>query len=381
MTQIVKKIIYFANVRLPTEKAHGIQIVKMCEAWSGLGLEVELVVPNRLNFIKDNIFDYYGIKNSFCINKLFCFDLISRAAWLGSIAYWVEALSFAWSVKRYLKHFSGLIYTRELSNIAFLGFGNKIVYEAHNLPKRSNAPFKYWLKKINNLIVITRCLKDDFINLGFPAERILVAPDAVDLKIFSISDSKTDCRKRLNLSQDKKIILYTGHLYDWKGADVLLAVAKLLPECLLVFVGGTDIDVADFKRQARSQKAENVLIIGHRPISEMPIYLCAADILVLPNSAKSKISARYTSPLKLFEYMASHRPIIASNLPSLREILAEETAAFFMPDNPQSLAESIKFMLDNPVMTAKKAENAFLKVQNYTWEKRAEQIINFIANC
>ena len=63
------KIIYLANVRLPTEKAHGIQIVKMCEAFAGLGLEVELVVPNRLNSIQDDIFDYYGVKKNFVLKS------------------------------------------------------------------------------------------------------------------------------------------------------------------------------------------------------------------------------------------------------------------------------------------------------------------------
>lgn len=378
MPDTKNKIIYLANVRLPTEKAHGIQIVKMCEALAERGLEAELVVPNRLNSIKDDVFDYYGIKKNFILNKLPCIDLISRAVWLGPIAYWVEALSFAWSVKKYLRRFSCIVYTRELSNIAFLGPGNKIVYEAHNLPKRPNAIYSYWLNKINNLIVITQGLRDDFIALGFQAERVLVAPDAVDLKMFCITDSQSNCRGQLNLPLDKKIILYTGHLYDWKGADVLLEAAKLLPECLVVFVGGTDADVDNLRNKAQSNQVENILIVGHRPVGEIPAYLCAADTLVLPNSAKSKISARYTSPLKLFEYMASRRPIVASDLPSLREILTGETATFFESDNPRSLAEGIKFVLENPVMTAKKAESAFLKVQNYTWEKRVRNILKFI---
>ena len=378
MSVIREKIIYLANIRLPTEKAHGIQVAKMCEALAEQGLEVELMAPNRLNSIKDDVFNYYGIKKNFILNKLPCIDLISRAAWLGRIAYWVEALSFAWSVKKHLKDFSGSIYTRELGNIAFLGPNNRIMYEAHNLPKRPNALYRHWLKKINNLAVITRGLKDDFIALGFSAERILVAPDAVDLKVFSISDSKIYCRKRLNLPLNRRIVLYAGHLYDWKGADTLLGAAKLLPECLLIFVGGTNVDVANFRKKAQSNQAENGLIVGHRPAGEIPAYLCAADVLVLPNSAKSTISARYTSPLKLFEYMASRRPIIASDLPSLREILTEEIAIFFKPDDSQSLAEGIKSSFDNPAVAAKKAETAYLKAQNYTWDKRAEEIINFL---
>ena len=60
-----KKLIYIANLRLPTEKAYGIQIAKMCEAFGALGLDVELVTPYRISKIKDNLFDYYSIKKNF----------------------------------------------------------------------------------------------------------------------------------------------------------------------------------------------------------------------------------------------------------------------------------------------------------------------------
>lgn len=375
------KIIYLANVRLPTEKAHGIQIAKMCEALARQGIVVELIVPDRLNPIRNNFFGYYGIKKNFVLNKLPCIDLISRTVWLGSVAYWVEALSFAWSVKRHLKSYSGLIYTRELSSVAFLSSRYKVVYEAHNLPKRHGWFFRRLLKKLALLVTITNSLRNDFIALGFHENRVLTAPDAVDLRMFSVSDSKIDCRQRLNLPLDKKIILYTGHFYDWKGAGTVLTAAKLSPDCLVVFVGGTDADIVGFKRKARDQNVKNVLIVGHRPVGEIPTYLCAADVLVLPNSAKPKISARYTSPLKLFEYMASRRPIVASNLPSLREILNEEIATFFEPDNPQLLAERIKLVFDDPVTATQKVERAYLKVQDYTWEKRGAQVMKFIANC
>lgn len=378
MSKVNSKIVYLANVRLPTEKAHGIQIAKMCEALADQGVELELIVPSRFNIIEEEIFKYYKIKENFVLKKLSCLDLISSAVWLGPIAYWIEALSFAWSVKKYLKHFTGLIYTRELSNLTFLRSNIKMVYEAHNLPKKSNWFFRNWLSKVTKLITITKGLKDDFVDLNFSEEKILVQPDAVDLKMFKIDSSKTNCRDQLNLPPDRKIILYAGHFYDWKGVGVLLSTAKFLPEYLIILVGGTGADVVRFKKLALKERVSNVLIVGHRPIGEVPIYLGAADVLVLPNSAKQMISSHYTSPLKLFEYLASQRPIVVSNLPSLREILDEQTATFFEPDDPQSLAQSIKFVFENPTVVTQKVELAYLRVQNFTWEKRAERILKFI---
>ena len=118
---------------------------------------------------------------------------------------------------------------------------------------------------------------------------------------------------------------------------------------------------------------------GYRPPSEIPLWLKAADVLVLPNSAKKDISKFYTSPMKLFEYMASKRPIVASNLPSLREILNKENAILLVePDNPEALAQGIKQAMEDRNLVQTITQNAYDDVQNYTWEKRAEKILKFI---
>ena len=75
----MKKLVYIANARIPTEKAHGIQIMKMCEAFSAQVVDVELVLPRRLNRIKENPFDYYGVKKNFKITKLPTIDFITLA--------------------------------------------------------------------------------------------------------------------------------------------------------------------------------------------------------------------------------------------------------------------------------------------------------------
>jgi glycosyltransferase involved in cell wall biosynthesis len=99
---------------------------------------------------------------------------------------------------------------------------------------------------------------------------------------------------------------------------------------------------------------------------------------VIPNSAKMERTRLYASPLKLFGYMASGVPIIASDLPAIREVLDESTATFCEPDNPESLARAIEFVLANPAEAQTKARKALELVKDYSWTERARKILEFI---
>jgi len=367
------KITYITNVRIPTEKAHGIQIMKMCDAFVSNGYEVELVVPKRSNNIIEDPFEYYVIKNKFKITKLWCLDVLS---W-GFVGYWVQSITFAERTAWYLLNKKGIFYTRdELLAVYLKLFGKNVVWEAHT--NRNNI-FITLIKILKIQVVsITQGLKDFYMKNGVDAGRILVAPDAVDAEQFDINISTNDARAKLGLPKDKKIILYIGHLYDWKGAHILAQAAPLLPDTTVVaFVGGTDKDIQDFK--VRFGSIKNIMILGKKPHEEMPLYLKAADILTLPNSPVNDISSLYTSPMKLFEYMASGRAIIASNLPSIREILETERNAILVePDSPELLAKGIKRIISDPALDKKISDEAYNDSKLYTWLNRARSIVSFI---
>lgn len=372
------RITYLANARLPTEKAHGIQISKMCESLAGSGADVELVLPKRLNHIKADIFGYYGVKRNFSIKKLFCLDALSLLPIFKSIGYWIESFTFALSAGIYLRNRAGVVYIRELLDMLFLSKKHRVIWEAHHLPARANWLFWSLLKKVDKFVVITRGLKSDLMELGIAENKIMVAADAVDLAQFDIHDSIIEAREKLHLPMDRQIALYTGHLYAWKGSGTLLQAAALLPETLFVTVGGTADDREEFLRVIEREKVKNILCLPHRPPLEMPLYLKSADVLLLPNSAKEKISSRFTSPLKMFEYMAAKRPIISSDLPSLREVLDETSAMFFTPDDAKSLANAIQTVFNNPDASAKRAEAAHNLARNYSWVFRERNVLSHI---
>jgi len=368
------KIIYIANARIPTEKAHGIQIMKMCEAFAQNN-EVEMILPMRFNRIKEDPFRYYGIGKKFRIKKLPCLDLIRFHRYLGNFGLWLETATFFFSLCFYLIFKKAdIFYTRDRLLLPLSAIKRNFIFEAHTFP-RNYFLYKFFLRKLKGVVAITQKLKESFIERGLMPDRILTAPDGVDLEKFQISDTKYQIREKLGLPQDRKIALYTGHLYQWKGAQILAEASQYLSENVEIYlVGGTEQDIRKFKSQNSNLE---IKVAGHRSHAEIPYWLKAADVLVLPNSGREDISKYWTSPMKLFEYMASERPIVASDLPSIREILNEQNAILVKPDDPQDLCRGINTALGDEVLSSKIADNAFRDVQNYTWQKRVQNIYGY----
>lgn len=378
------RLVYVASVRIPTEKAHGIQTMKVCEAFAANGVDVELVIPRRANRIKQDPFEYYGVDKTFKIRKLPCLDLIFLDKYIGHLALWIANASFnLFSFPYILFKKPDIVFTIEKLSLPVVLINKNLVFEAHVFPRNYflYAPF---FKRLKKIITITQNIKNLFAKKGIDANKILVAPDAVDLEKFDIKDSQEECRRKLNLPLNKKVVLYTGHLFAWKGVDTLADASRYLPdEVEIYFVGGTDKDIKRFR--SKYSKANNIKIIGHRLHSEIPYWQKAADILVLPNTAKEDISKYWTSPMKMFEYMASGRPIVASDLPSLGEIFRdfsrnpkEGNTVLVEPDNPEALALGIGKLLQDYQLAAKISSKAFQDVQQHTWGKRAEEILDFI---
>jgi glycosyltransferase involved in cell wall biosynthesis len=230
------------------------------------------------------------------------------------------------------------------------------------------------MKKIQNLVVISHGLRKEFIDFGFPKDKIIVAPDGVDLEMFNLSASQKECREKFSFPKNKKIIMYTGNFYFWKGADLLLEAVKYLPNYFFVFVGGTEKDLQKFNLVVKRDNLENILLLGYQPYHLIPYYLKSADLLVLPNRGEEKISKFYTSPMKLFEYLASGVPMVAANLPSLREILSEKNSFLFKADDLQDLIKIINFALHISSVSAKISQQALFDSHKYDWLERARLI-------
>ena len=363
-------LLCLANLRLPTEKAHGIQIAKMCEAFSDQGVNVTLVSPTRASPIKENLFSFYNLRDNFKFVSIPAADFYFPG-FLDRLSFHIKSFLSAKKLSDYArKNNPDVVYSREELSLIFLKkIPSTIVYEAHKFSFLKRPLYGLLLRRKARIIALTEGLKREFTNLGFSERDVIVAPDGVDFNKFAINVSKAEARTKIGLPLDKKIALYSGSTLRWKGLDTFERASKFLPDINFVVVGGNYTGVK-----------ENLHYLGYQLHSKIPFYLKSADILVLPNKKDERISRLYTSPMKLFEYMASGRPIVASSLPSIKEVLDHETSVLVKPDDPQALAEGIKIILQNNDLAEKISANAFQKVNNFTWQARVDKIIRFISN-
>jgi glycosyltransferase involved in cell wall biosynthesis len=371
------KLIYIANVRMPTEKAHGIQIIKMCEAFANLGAVVELFAPRRFNSIKQDPFEYYNVNNNFKIRYLPRIHLTK----FGKIGFLIESFTFSVSVffhTFFIKNNKKVVvYSRDLLPAFFIGgMGYKIFYEA--LVGRDNSIFKLVKNNLTGIVALNKWIKEYISRKYINKDKILVAPNGVDLEEFKKLPIKKTCRSKIGIRKDIKLVLYSGHLYGWKGVDVLANTAQLLPKIMFGFLGGTNDDIKLFKEKYKHNK--NIIMFGRKHHKDVAVYLKSADVLVLPNIATSKTSNYETSPIKLFEYMASGTPIVSSMLPSISEIVNNNDVKFFKSGSSVELKLAIESILSDNYLIGIMSKNAYSKVKEYTWNKRAGNILKFIKN-
>ena len=227
--------------------------------------------------------------------------------------------------------------------------------------------------RCRGLVTISEPLRDIYVEAGIPAGNILVWPDAVDLEAFTVDENRGDLRRRLGLPPDATIAAYCGHLYEHRGVEEILESARNMPHVHFLLVGGWEKDVA--RRREEARELDNVILPGFVNGKQVPGYLACSDMLLMPYSARCA-TAKWMSPLKLFEYMAARRPIVATDLPPVREHLEDGVNAILVdPDSGASLATGIRRLLDESSLGERLASNAYQHVRAFTWDRRARAVL------
>lgn len=225
-------------------------------------------------------------------------------------------------------------------------------------------------QNVDGIITLTSRLKE-LIKERFPiSRRISSIPDGVDLTKYPFQPLS---------QQGERLVLYIGSLHPWKGIEDLIKAMKYLPEAKLRIVGGKPGRIEELKALALSEGVfRRVEFTGYVAPRDRFQHFAQASVFVLPFS-KASIAGDFTSPLKLFEYMASGRPIVASDLPSLREVLIDGgNALLVQPEDPRALAAGIQQVLGDPALAEKLVAQARKDVKQYTWEERGRRIVQFI---
>jgi len=394
----VERWAYVANIRLPSERADAVQVLNQCQALMETGLEVTLYCAWRLFKSPEagrmaDLRAAFGLERCPKIIQVPCLDLTRLADRLDDeglparLIFLLQHLSFLLVCLGFLVLTRpAAVYTREI-HLAWAGggflkrLGVRLLVELHNLPgsPRGLSLLKGGLRRSDGVVVISRGLAEDLRAAGLTPPRLVVAPDAAAEVFFRPLGSKRKLREELGLPPEGPVLVYTGGLYyAWKGvADLIRAQAEMRERAWLVIVGGSPLrsSLDRLEELVAELGLKKVLFTGWVPPSAVPGHLQAADVLVLPNSGRSRISRRYTSPLKLFEYLASGRPVAATDLESVREVLDPGTNALLArPDDPPALARAVETILDDPDLAQRLARAGQETARAFTWSKRAETI-------
>lgn len=381
------RLLYLADIRFPLERANGIQTMETCHALARRGVRVVLRVrPDSSDPARDP-FAYYGLPR---LPELAIETAAAppRPASLRRLTYlatsWLRAVTGPWDV----------VLTRDLGMAAALARVPRaerpaLVYESHGFAPavhdemhamlsdgreasdRKRARLlareqRVW-RRADGYVTITRALASELVTRFGVRPRLAVIPDGA-----RVSGERRPPRPM----SSPPVIAYAGHLYPWKGVNVLIDALARLPHTRGLIVGGHpgEPDLAQCRALAeRLGAGDRITFTGLLPPAEVAARLASADILVLPNPPL-RISQSYTSPLKLFEYMASARPIVASDLPAIREILDEQSAVLVTPGHGAALAEGIQRVIDEPRLARRLADAAARRAAEYSWDARAARL-------
>jgi glycosyltransferase involved in cell wall biosynthesis len=388
------RITYFADIRFPLERANGIQTMETCHALATRGHRVSLVVKPDTQAPARDPFAYYGLppEARLRIERA----VVSGPALARRLGYLSFSLGRAVGTGR-----ADLLFTRDLGLASLLvsvprRLRPPVVYESHgyapevaaalpDLVPTATRPSPGKLRRLaarearvwqaaDGYVTITAALRDEMEARHGSRAHVAVIPDGVRLGRLPPTPVVRD--------SNAPVVAYAGHLYAWKGVEVLLRALARVPDARGLIVGGHpgEPDLARLKALATTLAIDGrVTFTGLVEPGRVAELLKDADILTLPNPP-SAISTRFTSPLKLFEYMAAGRPIVASDLPSVREVLHHEIDALLVPPGDhEAMAAAVERLLADRALSARLAEAALAAAPAYSWDRRAERLDVFFA--
>lgn len=382
----------FSDIRFPSPRANGIQVVKTAHALAVRGRPVRLVVRRSDPRPTETILAEFGVEPNarLDVNRLMV-GHAPNSSFLPRLRYLIQSLLMARRESRQ----GALVLTRDLQLADLLlriGCWN-LSYEAHaveaimyeerdRLYGLKAAPGEAKRRRIANrerrvwigargFIATTKGILGTFERQFGPRARTAVVPNGCDIPAD---------RTFTPPSADRRIV-YAGQLYPWKGVDVLVQAFARLSVGELVIVGGL-VGESDFDRVrdlARSLNlGERVRFLGSLPQRDIARELSAATVVAAP-FLKSAMTSEHTSPLKAFEAMAAGRPLLISDTDASREIVEDgRTGIVVPPGDVDAWAAALNRVLSNPSLQLSLGRAAFERATHFSWARRAERLEEFL---
>jgi len=381
------RILYLADIRFPLERANGRQSFETCRALAAAGHSVTLVVrPDSMRPGRDPYL-FYGGERQETLS-------ISRVPSMPGTTL-RRGTYVAAAVARAVSSTPDVLFTRDLAIADLIlrlprSLRPPVLFESHGyspvvalerpaalsggrtasarkLRRLTRREARVW-KRAAGYVTLTRVHQQELEDRFGPRSNSAVVPDGASVHAS---------RRNAPAPTGPFTVTYAGHLYPWKGVDVLVRAIAELPDARLRIVGGQpgEHDHVRLDELARAIGVhERVTFTGWLSPASVASELAQAHVLALPNT-RTLVSERYTSPLKLFEYLAAGRPIVASNLHALGEVLRDnENALLVEPGSPDAFAAAIRGLKDDTALASRLATQAFDDATHYGWDARAERL-------
>jgi len=385
------RIAYLAKTRVPDITANSMQSVQVCAALAGLGHAVTFIVIDDSDAGNEptweQLSDFYDVQKRFKVERI----AIPNARDSRLLYLWASLVSIPRIRKKLIKGGYDLAFSRDVLS-AWIASHCRLntVFEAHALIWAGRVQrllfgrlvrSKYFLK----LVSITQSLAEVYIR-RYPElqDRVIIAPDGAEICGQGVIENAQSPLKGLST---KLKVGYVGHLYKGKGLEVVEAIAGSLPDVEFHIVGGRPEDVSFWEDRL---KEDNVYFYGFVPREKLSHYYAELDVCILPNqetvwaagaaTVKNRLDiGSFTSPLKMFEYMAYGKAIVASDLPVLREVLHEGIAVLVDPGGTEEWKDAIRFFANATERDrfGLAAREEFLK--HYTWNIRSKKILQSVS--
>lgn len=369
------KLSYISGSLIPSDKANAVHVMKMCQALSKRK-NMDVTLFGKRGKSKINAYEYYGVRENFKLVRSF----FGKTPFVSGIFRVLTLIA-----KIGLIPIPQTLYGRDALGLLILSLsGVSVFFEAHQIPV-SNIQKSIWSrlflrKNLKGIVVISRALKKDM-QTSFPeyTGKYLVAHDGAD--IISRGQKKIPAKNwpaRKNATQ----IGYTGSLHKGKGVEIITKIAPLLPEMDFHIIGGNEKTITAWKKFGI---APNIHFHGQLPHEKIPACLASMDIALAPYQKDIRIKtgadiSKWISPLKLFEYMAARKAILCSDIPVLREIITQGRNGYLAdPEDINAWVEAITQLAKSTALRNALGLEGESDIQNiYSWDKRAEKILEFI---
>lgn len=382
----MKRVLFFTDTIYPGMMANKTAKYEMACALASLKeidrVEFYYLVSSRStkgkkdNLIHKRIFiPFYNDENGSRILKFY-------RKYFGNILV-VIAFTYIFLKKKIYKN--DIIYVRGekcLLVVTLMSFLKKFSFmvEIHNFTFGKNIIrnifYKFCMSRAGLLITVSKYTKKSWIKSGMCGDKIMVLPSGVSKVFFRNIRNPDNLKEKYYGDQKERVVLFSGQLHFWEGIEIFLQAAQVLPFVKFFVLGGYLKDIEKYTFYCRQKKIFNVYFLGNVKHKRVYQYLQTADVLVMCYVGLDNRLKYHISPLKLGEYMASKRPIVASNLPSIKQFVTSGEVTFFKAGNSKDLATKINKILTRPYLYNRRTENAYQKAIKFTWDKRARIMLN-----